>query len=37
MLYNAEVADAGIDGFARGDEVAEDCWAGEQERQAAAE
>jgi len=31
------VAGAGSDGFASGDEVAEDCWAGEQERHAAAE
>ena len=35
MLYNAEVADAGKDGFASGDEVAEDCWPGEQQRAAA--
>jgi hypothetical protein len=36
ILYNAEVAEAGRDGFARGDEVAEDCWVGEQQRQAGA-
>ena len=30
MLFNDEVAEAGLDGFARGDEVAEDCWPGEQ-------
>ncbi len=36
MLYNPEVADAGLAGFARGDEVAEDCWAGEQDRHAEA-
>jgi hypothetical protein len=34
MLMNAEVAEAGRDGFAAGDEVAEDCWAGEQARRA---
>jgi hypothetical protein len=34
MLLNPEVAEAGLDGFARGDEVAEDCWTGEQLRQA---
>src|SRR4249919_1968792 len=34
MLYNSEVADAGKDGFARGDEVAEDCWPGEQQHAA---
>ena len=33
MLLNDEVAEAGLDGFARGDEVAEDCWTGEQLRQ----
>ncbi len=37
MLMNSEVADAGRDGFANRDEVAEDCWAGEQQRNAAAE
>jgi hypothetical protein len=37
MLLNDEVAEAGIDGFARGDEVAEDCWTGEQLRQAGAD
>ncbi|HET9068781.1 MAG TPA: hypothetical protein VFN28_09050 [Amaricoccus sp.] len=37
MLLNPEVAEAGSDGFARGDEVAEDCWPGEQQRSAAAE
>ena len=37
MLLNDEVAEAGLDGFARGDEVAEDCWAGEQLRQAGAD
>ena len=35
MLYNAELAEAGQPGFAAGDEVAEECWTGEQERQAA--
>jgi hypothetical protein len=35
MLLNAEVAEAGLDGFAAGDEVAEDCWPGEQARHAA--
>ncbi len=35
MLYNAEVAEAGLAGFANGHEVAEDCWTGEQARQAA--
>jgi hypothetical protein len=35
MLLNAEAADAGSDGFANGEEVAEDCWAGEQARTAA--
>ena len=34
LLYNEDVAKAGLDGFARGDEVAEDCWPGEQERTA---
>ena len=34
MLYNSEVADADKDGFARGDEVAEDCWPGEQQHAA---
>ena len=37
ILYNAEVADAGLDGYARGEEVAEDCWAGEQQRHAEAD
>jgi hypothetical protein len=36
MLYNEAVAEAGMDGFARGDEVAEDCWPGEQAQSAAA-
>jgi hypothetical protein len=36
MLINDEVAEAGLDGFARGDEVAEDCWTGEQQRRASA-
>ena len=35
LLYNAEVADAGLAGFEAGDPIAEDCWAGEQIRQAA--
>jgi hypothetical protein len=35
MLYNADVAEAGQAGFASGDEVAEECWTGEQERHAA--
>jgi hypothetical protein len=34
ILYNEAVAEAGNDAFARGDEVAEDCWPGEQERTA---
>ena len=34
ILYNSAVADAGLEGFTRGDAVAEDCWPGEQERQA---
>ncbi len=37
MLMNAKVAEAGRDGFANGDEVTEDCWAGEQDRHATAE
>jgi hypothetical protein len=37
MLVNETVAEAGIEGFARGDEVAEECWAGEQLRQVGAE
>jgi hypothetical protein len=32
-LYNAEVADAGTEAFARGEPIAEDCWPGEQNRQ----
>lgn len=36
ILYNAEVAEAGRDGFAAGREVAEDCWTGEQQRHAEA-
>lgn len=34
-LYNPEIADAGAEAFAAGEPVAEDCWAGEQVRQAA--
>ncbi len=34
ILYNDEVAKAGLDGFASGNEVAEDCWTGEQDRTA---
>jgi hypothetical protein len=36
VLYNAEVAEAGLAGFAAGEPVAEDCWSGEQVRAAAA-
>ncbi len=36
-LYNPEVADAGADAFAKGEDVAEDCWIGEQVRQAGAQ
>ena len=32
VLYNEEVAEAGLEGFLRGEPVAEDCWAGEQLR-----
>ncbi len=35
MLYNPEVAEAGLEAFAAGEPVAEDCWTGEQQRQAA--
>lgn len=35
MLYNREVAEAGLEAFAAGEPVAEDCWTGEQLRQAA--
>jgi hypothetical protein len=35
MLLNDEVAEAGLAGFAAGEEVAEDCWTGEQQRHAA--
>lgn len=35
MLYNAEVAEAGLEDFAAGAPVEEDCWPGEQARQAA--
>ena len=34
-LYNPELADAGAEAFAAGEAVSEDCWAGEQIRQAA--
>ncbi|MFO1209726.1 MAG: hypothetical protein U1E40_10945 [Amaricoccus sp.] len=34
ILYNDAVAKAGLEAFARGDKVAEDCWAGEQDRTA---
>lgn len=33
-LYNAAVADKAADGFANGGAIAEDCWTGEQIRQA---
>lgn len=33
-LYNPEMADEAAEGFAGGAQVAEDCWAGEQVRQA---
>ncbi len=36
VLYNSEVAEAGLAAFEAGDAVAEDCWTGEQIRQAAA-
>ena len=35
MLYNPQVAEAGLKAFAAGEPVAEDCWTGEQLRQAA--
>ena len=35
MLYNAEVAEAGLEDFAAGAPVDEECWPGEQARQAA--
>jgi hypothetical protein len=35
-LYSPKVADAGLDGFARGGPISEDCWAGEQLRHATA-
>jgi hypothetical protein len=35
MLYNPEVAEAGLETYAAGEPVAEDCWTGEQVRQAA--
>jgi hypothetical protein len=35
-LYNPEVGDEGAEAFAEGEPVAEDCWTGEQVRQAAA-
>jgi hypothetical protein len=35
MLYNPEVAEGGLEAFAAGGPVEEDCWAGEQLRQAA--
>jgi hypothetical protein len=34
MLYNPEVAEAGLEAFAAGEPIAEDCWTGEQLRQA---
>lgn len=34
-LYNPKVADTGAEAFATGEPVAEDCWTGEQVRQAA--
>lgn len=34
-VYNPEVAEAGAEAFAAGEPVAEDCWVGEQARQAA--
>ena len=37
MLYNEDVANAGLTAFTEGEPIAEDCWAGEQARQAAAE
>jgi hypothetical protein len=36
-LYNPELADAGAEAFARGEPLAEDCWTGEQIRQAGAQ
>ena len=33
-LYNPEVADDAAEGFSDGAKIAEDCWAGEQIRQA---
>ena len=35
-LYSPEVADAGAEAFTAGEPIAEDCWPGEQVRQAAA-
>ena len=37
MLYNAEVAEAGLDAFANGESIDEDCWTGEQARVTLAE
>lgn len=34
ILYNQEVAAAGLEAFKAGEPIAEDCWAGEQARQA---
>ena len=36
VLHNEEVTEAGIEAFLRGEPVAEDCWVGEQVRQAEA-
>jgi hypothetical protein len=36
VLYNEEAAEAGLDAFLRGELIAEDCWIGEQLRQAEA-
>ena len=35
VLYNAEVADAGLEAFKAGEPISEDCWPGEQVRHAA--
>ena len=35
-LYNSQVAEAGLNGFAKGAPISEDCWTGEQLRHAAA-
>lgn len=34
MLYNPDVAESGLEGFRAGEPIEEDCWTGEQMRQA---